>query len=135
LASASPKLLLNLTWWVNRKDADGNHVFSGGFLGLDNVGVFDRSRPLPSGGTLEQADGTAWMGVYAASMLGMALDLACRNPVYEDIASKFFEHFVAIAAAMNSLGGTGLWDEQDGFYYAPLHVDGRSPPLRVPSVV
>jgi hypothetical protein len=135
LESAFQKLLLNFTWWVNRKDVDGNHVFSGGFLGLDNVGVFDRSRPLPSGGTLEQADGTAWMGVYAASMLGMALDLACRNPVYEDIASKFFEHFVSIADAINSLGGTGLWDERDGFYYDHLHVDGTSHPLRVRSVV
>ena len=135
LESAFQKLLLNFTWWVNRKDVDGNHVFAGGFLGLDNVGVFDRSRPLPSGGRLEQADGTAWMSFYAASMLGMALELARRNPVYEDIASKFFEHFITIAHAMNNIDGEGLWDEQDGFYYDHLHVDGRVIPLRVRSVV
>jgi len=129
------KLLINFTWWVNRKDAEGKNLFSGGFLGLDNIGVFDRSRPLPTGGHLEQADGTAWMAFYCATMLSMALELAAENPAYEDTASKFFEHFVAIAGAMNSLGGHGLWDEEDGFYYDQLHVDGRSFPLKVRSLV
>src|SRR6185369_11499482 len=114
LARVFQKLLLNFTWWVNRKDAEGNNLFAGGFLGLDNVGVFDRSKPLPTGGTLEQADGTAWMAFYSATMLSMALELARHDPSYEDVASKFFEHFVAIADAMNTLGGTGLWDEEDG---------------------
>ena len=129
------KLLLNFTWWVNRKDAEGKNLFSGGFLGLDNIGVFDRSRPLPTGGTLEQADGTAWMAFYCATMLSMALELAREEHEYEDMASKFFEHFVRIATAMNSFGGTGLWDEQDGFYYDRLLVDGRQEPLRVRSMV
>jgi len=135
LARVFQKLLINFTWWVNRKDAEGNNLFSGGFLGLDNIGVFDRSRPLPTGGRLEQADGTAWMAFYCATMLSIALELASENPVYEDVASKFFEHFVAIVDAMNSLGGTGLWDEQDGFYYDQLHVDGLTMPLRVRSMV
>jgi len=129
------KLLLNFTWWVNRKDVGGKHVFAGGFLGLDNVGVFDRSKPLPGGGLLEQADGTAWMAFYCATMLSMALELAVEDVAYEDIASKFFEHFVAIADAMNTLGGTGLWDEQDGFYYDQLQIDGINLPLRVRSTV
>jgi Mannosylglycerate hydrolase MGH1-like glycoside hydrolase domain len=129
------KLLLNFTWWVNRKDFDGNNLFGGGFLGLDNIGVFDRSQPLPTGGHLEQADGTAWMAFYCATMLSMALELAAGDPVYEDVASKFFEHFVAIADAMNSLGGTGLWDEIDGFYYDLLHVDDHHVPLRLRSLV
>jgi hypothetical protein len=135
------KLLLNFTWWVNRKDDEGNNLFSGGFLGLDNIGVFDRGKPLPTGGHLEQADGTAWMAFYCTTMLSMALELAVDNPVYEDLASKFFEHFVSIVDAMNSLGGTGLWDEQDGFYYDQIHHepagDGRreSLPLRVRSIV
>jgi Glycosyl hydrolase family 63 C-terminal domain len=129
------KLLINFTWWVNRKDAEGNNLFSGGFLGLDNIGVFDRSRPLPTGGSLEQADGTAWMAFYCATMLSIALELARENPAYEDTASKFFEHFVAIAEAMNSLGGQGLWDEEDGFYYDQLHVDGHTLPLRIRSLV
>ncbi|MBF6593002.1 MAG: glucosidase [Thermaceae bacterium] len=129
------KLLLNFTWWVNRKDLEGHNLFSGGFLGLDNIGVFDRSKPLPTGGHLEQADGTAWMAFYSATMLSMALELAAQDPVYEDLASKFFEHFVAIADAMNTLGGTGLWDDQDGFYYDQLHVDGEHLPLRVRSMV
>ncbi|HEV8376841.1 MAG TPA: glucosidase, partial [Candidatus Polarisedimenticolia bacterium] len=129
------KLLLNFTWWVNRKDPVGNNVFSGGFLGLDNIGVFDRSQPLPTGGHLEQADGTAWMAFYCATMLSMALELARDDLAYEDMASKFFEHFVAITDAMNTLGGTGLWDERDGFYYDRLHVDGTSVPLRVRSMV
>jgi hypothetical protein len=129
------KLLLNFTWWVNRKDPDGRHVFSGGFLGLDNIGIFDRSRGLPSGVRLEQADGTAWMAFYCTTMLSIALELACDDPSYEDVASKFFEHFVAIADAMNSFGGTGLWSEEDGFYYDHLRVDGREIPLRLRSIV
>jgi hypothetical protein len=129
------KLLINFTWWVNRKDVAGKHIFSGGFLGLDNIGVFDRSKPLPGGGLLEQADGTAWMAFYCITMLSMALELAQEDSAYEDIASKFFEHFVAIADAMNTLGGTGLWDEQDGFYYDQLHVGDANMPLRVRSMV
>jgi glycogen debranching enzyme len=114
---------------------EGKHVFGGGFLGLDNIGVFDRSQPLPTGGHLEQADGTAWMAFYAATMLSMALELAQEDPVYEDVASKFFEHFIAITDAMNTLGGSGLWDESDGFYYDQLHVTGQHIPLRVRSMV
>jgi hypothetical protein len=129
------KLLLNFTWWVNRKDPHGNNLFAGGFLGLDNIGVFDRSQPLPTGGHLEQADGTAWMAFYCATMLAISLELAKTDPVYEEMATKFFEHFVAIVDAMNTLGGTGLWDEQDGFYYDELHVDGKEIPLRVRSMV
>ncbi|HVN03668.1 MAG TPA: hypothetical protein VMT86_04570 [Bryobacteraceae bacterium] len=129
------KLLINFTWWVNRKDVKGQNIFSGGFLGLDNVGVFDRSQPLPGNVILEQADGTAWMAFYCLTMLSMALELATQDPEYEDVASKFFEHFVAIASAMNSLGGTGLWDEADGFYYDQLHIDHTTVPLRVRSAV
>ncbi len=129
------KLLINFTWWVNRKDLEGNHLFAGGFLGLDNIGVFDRSKPLPTGGHLEQADGTAWMAFYCSTMLAMALELASEDPAYEDVASKFFEHFVAITDAMNALGGSGLWDEADGFYYDQLHVDGRMLPLKLRSMV
>jgi hypothetical protein len=129
------KLLINFTWWVNRKDVEGQNIFSGGFLGLDNIGVFDRSRPLPGNLKLEQADGTAWMAAYCLTMLSMALELAREDPEYEDVASKFFEHFVAIASAMNSLGGNGLWDETDGFYYDQLRIDGTTFPLRVRSVV
>jgi len=135
LARVFNKLLLNFTWWVNRKDADGHNLFAGGFLGLDNIGVFDRSQPLPTGGHLEQADGTAWMAFYSATMLSMALELAREDPAYEDMASKFFEHFVAIVDAMNHFGGSGLWDEQDGFYYDVLHVDQAEVPLRVRSLV
>jgi hypothetical protein len=135
LARMFKKLLLNFTWWVNRKDAEGRNLFSGGFLGLDNIGVFDRSRPLPTGGHLEQADGTAWMGFFCATMLSMSLELAKTDPSYEDMASKFFEHFVHITDAMNSLGGTGLWDEQDGFYYDKLHAGESEVPLRVRSLV
>jgi hypothetical protein len=135
LARIFKKLLLNFTWWVNRKDAEGRNLFSGGFLGLDNIGVFDRSRPLPTGGHLEQADGTAWMAFFCATMLSMALELAKTEPSYEDMASKFFEHFVHITDAMNSLGGSGLWDDQDGFYYDKLHADGAEVPLRVRSLV
>src|SRR4029077_20613009 len=116
------------------------NLFAGGFLGLDNIGVFDRSKPLPTGGRLEQADGTAWMAFYCATMLSMALELAREEPAYEDMASKFFEHFVHITDAMNALGGEvdGLWDETDGFYYDELHLqDGqrRQIPLRVRSMV
>jgi hypothetical protein len=129
------KLLLNFTWWVNRKDIAGKNIFGGGFLGLDNIGVFDRSRPLPNGASLEQADGTAWMAFYCGTMLSIALELARHNRVYEDIASKFFEHFIAIVDAMNTLGGTGLWDETDGFYYDQLQIDGHTEPMRVRSLV
>jgi len=135
LARVFQKLLLNFTWWVNRKDFHGDNIFSGGFLGLDNIGVFDRSRPLPTGGHLEQADGTAWMAFYCSTMLSIALELAREDPSYDDMASKFFEHFIAIADAMNTLGGTGLWDEEDGFYYDHLHLDGRSTPLKIRSLV
>jgi hypothetical protein len=135
LARVFQKLLVNFTWWVNRKDVCGRHIFSGGFLGLDNIGVFDRSKPLPGGGQLEQADGTAWMAFYCSTMLAMALELAEEDIAYEDIASKFFEHFVAIADAMNTLGGTGLWNEEDGFYYDELQVAGGSVPLRLRSIV
>ncbi len=127
------KLLLNFTWWVNRKDAEGRNVFQGGFLGLDNISVFDRSQPLPGGGHLEQADGTAWMGMYALNMLKISLELARENPVYEDIATKFFEHFLYIAKALNNLG---LWDERDEFYYDVLRMpDGDSKQIGVRSMV
>ena len=129
------KLMLTFTWWVNRKDVQGNNIFSGGFLGLDNIGMFDRSRPLPQGMRLEQADGTAWMAFFCGTMLSIALELASEDPVYEDVASKFFEHFVAIVDAINTVGGSGLWDEEDGFYYDRLSVDGRSTPLKVRSMV
>ena len=132
------KLLLNFTWWVNRKDSEGNNVFEGGFLGLDNIGVFDRSKPLPTGGHLEQSDGTAWMGMYCLNMLAIALELAVENPVYEDLATKFFEHFMYIAAALNNLGGDGiaLWNEDDEFFYDVLHMpDGTSQPMKVRSLV
>ncbi len=135
LSRVFQKLLINFTWWVNRKDVEGKHIFSGGFLGLDNIGVFDRSQPLPTGGFLEQADGTAWMAFYSVTMLAIAMELAKDNPATEDVASKFFEHFIAIVDAMNRLGGTGLWDEEDGFYYDQLHLDGRHIPLRVRSLV
>ncbi|MGH7799775.1 MAG: MGH1-like glycoside hydrolase domain-containing protein [Thermodesulfobacteriota bacterium] len=132
------KLLLNFTWWVNRKDSEGKNVFEGGFLGLDNIGVFDRSAQLPTGGHIEQADGTSWMGMYCLNMLAIALELAKENPSYEDIASKFYEHFIYIADAINKIGGedAGLWDEEDGFYYDVLHLpDGRYHPLKVRSMV
>ncbi len=132
------KLLLNFTWWVNRKDAYGRNIFQGGFLGLDNIGVFDRSAPLPTGGMLDQADGTAWVAAYALQLMRIALELSRENSVYEDIASKFFEHFLGIALAMTNMNGKGhgLWDEDDGFYYDALHLpDGRLQPLRVRSMV
>ena len=132
------KLMLNFTWWVNRKDADGRNVFQGGFLGLDNIGIFDRSAPLPTGGTLDQADGTAWMAMYTLNLMRIALELAAEDPVYEDIATKFFEHFLYIAEAMTDIGGSGvgLWDEADEFFYDVLNLpDGRMLPLRVRSLV
>ncbi|MFM7602030.1 MAG: MGH1-like glycoside hydrolase domain-containing protein [Pseudanabaena sp.] len=132
------KLLLNFTWWVNRKDAEGKNVFQGGFLGLDNIGVFDRSKELPTGGFINQADGTSWMGMYCLNMLAIALELAKTNPTYEDIASKFFEHFLYIADAMNGIGNANvdLWNEEDGFYYDALNLpDGRHFSLKVRSVV
>ncbi|MFI5226392.1 MAG: glucosidase [Candidatus Limnocylindrales bacterium] len=135
------KLLLNFTWWVNRKDADGNNVFQGGFLGLDNIGVFDRSAPLPVPGHLGQADGTAWMGMYSLNMLAIALELAVEDPVYEDIATKFFEHFLSIAGALNGINLADeeripLWDPVDDWFYDILHLDsGELIPLRVRSIV
>jgi hypothetical protein len=138
LESAFHKLLLNFTWWVNRKDAEGMNIFQGGFLGLDNIGVFDRSAPLPTGGHLEQSDGTSWMGMYCLNMLAIALELARENPAYESVASKFFEHFVHIAHAMNDRGGEGieLWDKEDGFYYDVLHLpNGDRHYLKVRSLV
>jgi|AGTN01.2.fsa_nt_gi Mannosyl oligosaccharide glucosidase. len=135
LESAFQKLLLNFTWWVNRKDKEGNNLFSGGFLGLDNIGVFDRSRELPIGGYLHQADGTAWMAFYCLTMLSISLELAIDNPAYEDMASKFFEHFVSIADAMNEFGGSGLWHEKDGFYYDQLRVGDRDISLKTRSLV
>jgi len=135
LARVFQKLIMNFTWWVNRKDPDGKNIFSGGFLGLDNIGVFDRSQPLPAGMQLEQADGTAWMAFFSITMLGMALDLAVYDPTYEDMASKFFEHFIAIVDAMNQLSGYGLWDEEDGFYYDHIRVSNHAVPLKVRSMV
>jgi hypothetical protein len=132
------KLLLNFTWWVNRKDAEGKNVFQGGFLGLDNIGVFDRSAPLPTGGHIEQSDGTSWMGMFCLNMMTIALELACHNQVYEDIATKFFEHFLYIAEAMNNIAGEGitLWDADDEFFYDVLHLGpGQNIPLRVRSMV
>jgi hypothetical protein len=132
------KLLLNFTWWVNRKDAGGKNIFEGGFLGLDNIGVFDRSAPLPAGGHIEQSDATSWMGMYCLNMLAIALELARQEPAYEDVASKFFEHFVYIAHAVHDLGdqGINLWDETDGFYYDVLHGNGTAAhSLKVRSMV
>jgi Glycosyl hydrolase family 63 C-terminal domain len=132
------KLLLNFTWWVNRKDPDGHNVFQGGFLGLDNIGVFDRSAPLPTGGHLEQSDGTSWMGMYCLNMLAIALELAKDDMAYEDVASKFFEHFVHIAHAMNDIGtdGRSLWDDEDGFYYDLLHLpNGNDHFMKIRSMV
>jgi hypothetical protein len=140
LESVFQKLLLNFTWWVNRKDADGKNLFSGGFLGLDNIGVFDRGQPIPGGGQLRQADGTAWMAFYANTMLVMALELAAGEDgmihlAYEDMASKFFEHFIQIVDAMNSAGGAGLWDESDGFYYDQIDFGSHTMPLKTRSLV
>jgi len=132
------KLLLNFTWWVNRKDADGMNIFQGGFLGLDNIGVFDRSAPLPTGGHIAQSDGTSWMAMYALNLLAIALELAKEDPAYEDVASKFWEHFLFIAHAMNNRGDdeVRLWDEQDGFFYDVLHLpEGKPFPMKVRSMV
>jgi hypothetical protein len=138
LERAFHKLLLNFTWWVNRKDAAGNNIFEGGFLGLDNIGVFDRSAPLPSGGHIQQSDGTSWMGMFCLNMLAIAMELAKENRGYSDIASKFFEHFVYIAHAINHVGDQQLqlWDEEDGFFYDALCLpDGHSQLLKVRSMV
>ena len=130
------KLLLNFTWWVNRKDAAGRNIFGGGFLGLDNIAIFDRSRPLPTGGSIDQSDGTAWMAMFTLNLLRIALELALEDAAYEDMATKFFEHFLFIAEAMTMAGGIGLWDEADEFYYDVLHLpDDEVIPMRVRSVV
>jgi hypothetical protein len=134
------KLMLNFTWWVNRKDSQGRNLFQGGFLGLDNIGVFDRSKPLPTGGFINQADGTSWMAMYALNLMRIALELALHNPVYEDVATKFFEHFLYIAEAMTNIGGDGrgigLWDEEDQFYYDELNLpDGKITKLKIRSLV
>ncbi len=138
LERALHKLILNFTWWVNRKDADDNNIFQGGFLGLDNIGVFDRSAPLPTGGHIDQADGTSWMAMYCLNLMRISLELALYNRVYEDIATKFFEHFLYIAEAMTNIGdqGVGLWDEKDQFFYDVLRFpSGELLPLRVRSMV
>jgi hypothetical protein len=132
------KLLLNFTWWVNRKDAEGRNVFQGGFLGLDNIGIFDRSAPLPGGGHLEQADGTGWMAMYSLNLLAIAMELAREDPAYEDVASKFWEHFLYIAHATNHVGGDGvsLWSDDDGFFYDVMYTPSRGHfPLRIRSMV
>ena len=134
LETVFQKCIVNFTWWLNREDVDGDDLFTGGFLGLDNVGFFDRSKPLPGGGALEQADATAWMAFFCTTMLAIALELAREDPAYGEIASTFFERFIGIARAMNELGG-GLWDDEDGFYYDRALVDGRVVPLRVRSAV
>jgi hypothetical protein len=140
LESVFHKLLLNFTWWVNRKDLDDRNVFQGGFLGMDNIGVFDRSASLPSGGHLDQADGTSWMAMYCLNLLRIAIELALHDPVYQDMATKFLEHFLHIAEAMTNIGGdghgVGLWDDADEFYYDELHLpDGRLHKLKVRSMV
>jgi len=132
------KLMLNFTWWVNRKDAEGMNIFQGGFLGLDNIGVFDRSAPLPTGGYLEQSDGTSWMAMYTLNLLAIALELAKEEPCYEDLASKFWEHFIYIAHAMSHRGHNciGLWNEEDGFFYDVLKLpDGSQFPMKIRSLV
>jgi hypothetical protein len=138
LARVLQKQLLTFTWWVNRKDAGGRNLFQGGFLGLDNISVFDRNQPLPTGGYLSQADGTSWMGMFALNLLRISLELAAHDHVYEDLATKFFEHFLYIAHAMTNIGnqGVGLWDEEDGFYYSILNLpDGQMVPLKIRSMV
>jgi len=127
---------MNFTWWVNRKDRFGKNVFEGGFLGLDNIGVFDRSAPLPTGGYLEQADGTAWMALFTQNMGEIALELTAYDSTYEDMVAKFIEHFLYIAAAMNKPGQQGMWDEEDGFYYDLLRLpNGSGTRLKVRSMV
>jgi len=124
--------LANFTWWVNREDRFGKNVFEGGFLGLDNISVFDRSAPLPTGGYLEQADGTAWMALFSQNMLEIAVEIAARDPAYEDLAMKFVDHILGIARAMNRVGRDGMWDEEDGFYYDVLRLpDGSATRLKV----
>jgi hypothetical protein len=138
LESVFHKLLINFTWWVNRKDSKGNNIFEGGFLGLDNIGIFDRNEQLPTGGFLEQADGTSWMAMYALNLMRISLELSCSNRVYEDMATKFFEHFLYIAHAMASMGdnASGLWDDEDNFYYDALELpDGVSRKLKLRSMV
>jgi len=138
LESIFHKMLLNFTWWVNRKDVDNHNIFQGGFLGLDNIGVFDRSKDLPTGGHLEQADGTSWMAMFSLNLMRMALELAKKNPVYQDMATKFFEHFLYIANAMVNIGknGESLWDDEDEFFYDALHTpDGSATKLRIRSLV
>ena len=136
LRSTFNKLLINFTWWVNRKDRYGKNVFEGGFLGLDNIGVFDRSAPLPTGGSLEQADGTAWMALFSQNMLELAAELAFHDPSYEEMVVKFTQHFQFIAMAMNKQGPDGMWDEEDGFYYDLLRLpDGTATKLKVRSLV
>jgi hypothetical protein len=134
LEHAFQKPMKNFSWWLNRKDVDGNNVFQGGFLGLDNIGVFDRSAPLPTGGRLDQADGTAWMALYCQNLLEIAIELAVDNPVYVEQAQMLFEHFAWIAVAMNRMGrdNAGLGDEEDGFFHDVLRMpDGRATPLKV----
>src|SRR5207248_1125094 len=135
LEQAFLKCVVNFTWWVNREDLEGDNLFTGGFLGLDNVGVFDRSHPLPGIGQLVQADATAWMAFYCTTIIAMALELAREEPAYADLALKFFEHFVAIAKATNSLGGTGLWCEDDGFYYDQIQSPAGARMLKIRSIV
>ena len=136
LKSVFSKLIANFTWWVNRKDRFGKNVFEGGFLGLDNISVFDRSAPLPGGGSLEQADGTAWMALFCQNMTELAGELALHDPAYVDLAATFADHFLWIAAAMNKPGTDGMWDEEDGFYYDLLRLpDGSSTRLKVRSMV
>jgi hypothetical protein len=136
LARAFTKLSLNFTWWTNRKDRFGKNIYEGGFLGLDNIGVFDRSAPLPTGGYLEQADGTAWMALYCQNMLEIGVELAARDPAYEDMATKFSEQFLWIARAINNTGPDGMWDEDDGFYYDVLRLpDGSARRLKIRSIV
>ena len=131
------KLMLNFTWWVNRKDVEGRNIFQGGFLGIDNIGVFDRSTPLPTGGYINQSDGTNWMAMYCLNLMRIALELARHNHVYEDIATKFFEHFLHIAAAIYNIGdgGIGLWDDTDGFYYDVLNFHHEIIPLKIRSMM
>jgi hypothetical protein len=130
------KLMLNFSWWINRKDRFGNNLFEGGFLGLDNIGVFDRSAALPTGGSLEQADGTAWVAMFSQNMLEIAVELAAHDPFYQDMAMKFADHFLWIAHAMNQMGPEGMWDEEDGFYYDVLRLpDGSARRLKVRSMV
>ena len=130
--------MLNFTWWVNRKDAQGNNIFEGGFLGLDNIGVFDRNARLPNGQYLEQADGTSWMAMYSLNLLRIASELTSNNTAYADIASKFFEHFIYIVGAMSNLGqdNEGLWDEEDGFFYDQLRSpDNSTQKMKIRSIV